>query len=381
MVEVIEINRVEELEHYRLLWAALLAQTRRASFFQSLDWLQVYWKHFGREQRLRVLIVRVEDEPIGILPLVVRPETTRVGKVHTLTYPLHDWGNFYGPIGPNPTATLRAGMRHLRRTPRDWDLLDLRWVDNDGRRTRYSMEAVGFRPHEQPWAQSAVVELQGTWQSYWGSRTSNWRSNVRRNTRRLAERGEIEFLRYRPEGKPRDDDDPRWDLFDSCVEVARRSWQGSSTTGTTLSHASVYSFLRDVHEVAARQGAIDMNLLKLDGRPIAFAYNYHMHGRVEGLRWGFDPGLAEVGPGVVLARKILEDSFRRGDTIWDLGVGSLEGKRYWITTLETSSRYTHFPSGSIQAQALRLKRWFTGRVHGPDYLAGEKQKGTARGAA
>ena len=127
MSEVIEVNRIEDLEAYRLLWNALLPRTPGASFFQSLDWLTAYWHHFGQNQKLRVLIVHSGGRPIGIVPLTVIREFKKVGPVRVLTYPLHDWGSFYGPIGPEPAATLAAAMGHIRRTARDWDLIDLRW--------------------------------------------------------------------------------------------------------------------------------------------------------------------------------------------------------------------------------------------------------------
>ena len=53
MIHVEEINDLEQLAGRRLLWNALLPQTRGATFFQSLDWLEVYWRHFGAGQRLR----------------------------------------------------------------------------------------------------------------------------------------------------------------------------------------------------------------------------------------------------------------------------------------------------------------------------------------
>src|SRR4030042_1363916 len=127
MVHVEEINDIYKLSSYRLVWNSLLPQPSGATFFQSLDWLEVYWKHYGEDQHLRVMVVCSNGRPIGILPLVVRTEATRVGPVRVLTYPLHGWGTFYGPIGPNPTATLAAGPRHVRQTPRGSALLDLRW--------------------------------------------------------------------------------------------------------------------------------------------------------------------------------------------------------------------------------------------------------------
>ena len=85
MSDVEEINDVRDLAGYRLLWNSLLPQTGNATFFHSLDWLEAYWRHYGGNQKLRALIVSAADRPIGILPLVVRQEGTRVGPVRTLT--------------------------------------------------------------------------------------------------------------------------------------------------------------------------------------------------------------------------------------------------------------------------------------------------------
>ena len=106
------------------------------------------------------------------------------------------------------------------------------------------------------------------------------------------------------------DDDPRWDLYDACVRLAERSWQGSSTTGTTLSHAAVQDYLRAAHATATAAGAVDLNLLFLNDRPVAFAYNYHYLGWVYGVRSGFDSSAAQDGAGNVLMGKMIEDSFR-----------------------------------------------------------------------
>jgi CelD/BcsL family acetyltransferase involved in cellulose biosynthesis len=372
MHHVEEINDVARLARYRPLWQALLSQTPGATFFHSLDWLLVYWKHFGPGQRLRVLVGWDGDRPIGILPLVVKCETTRAGAVRVLTYPLHDWGTFYGPIGPDPAAMLRLAMKHLRETPRDWDLLDLRWIDEEGidhGQTRQSMASANLAPHRQAWDRAAVVDLSGTWDDYWQSRTPKWRESIRRYHRRLEAAGHVAFIRYRPKGTA-GDDDPRWDLYDACVELAQASWQGGSADGSTLCHTSVAAFLRDAHEAAVRAGSLDLCLLTLDGRPIAFVYNYHHRGRLFGLRMGFDPSAAALGPGKVLQYLMFQDSFARADTHFDMGVGSLDVKSHWLTSVTTSYRLTCFVSASLRTQLLRLKRWYVEHRYGPTYLAG-----------
>jgi CelD/BcsL family acetyltransferase involved in cellulose biosynthesis len=290
-------------------------------------------------------------------------EKTCVGRVKVLTYPLHDWGSFYGPVSPDPTATLTAALRHVRQTRRDWDVLDLRWTNKQGHdrgRTPMAMRAVGFRPHEGVWRRIAVVDTSGSWDEYLSARTYRFRGNVRRHLRRVTGFGRVEYVRYRPMGAAHGEADPRWDLYDACVELAGRSWQGSSQDGTTLSHGAVSGFFREAHALAARAGAVDLNLLTVDGRPIAFGYNYHHQGYVVGLRAGYDPEFSRLGPGNVLYAHTLRDCFERGDHTFDLGPGLTCGKRSWLTHVGTSYRYAHYPLAAPRVQLLRMSRWGLG---------------------
>ncbi len=367
MVHVEEINDIDAIRRYRLNWELLLAKTRGATFFQSLDWLETYWRHFGDRQALRALVVSSADRPIGILPLTVVRERTRLGTVRVLTYPLDGWGTFFGPIGPDLAATLLAGLRHIAATPRDWDLVDLRWIDADGDdagRSRNAMRSTGLPAVCRPFVHATQIEIEavgdGGWQAYWSTRKPRFRQNIARAERLLAAVGEVSYLRYRPEGSRYDDGDPRWDLYDACESIAGRSWQGGATDGTTLSHDSVRDYLRDAHQTAARAGGLDLNLLLVGGRPAAFAYNYHYRGSVYGLRMGFDPSIATAGSGGVLLRRMIEDSFARGDRLIDLGPGSLEMKRHWATRVQTSYHCPHYAQSAPKAQALRIKRWLAG---------------------
>ena len=72
MSAVDEIDDPAELTELVPMWDELLARTPGASFLHSLDWLEVYWKHFGAGKRLRALVVREGHGVSGILPLVVR---------------------------------------------------------------------------------------------------------------------------------------------------------------------------------------------------------------------------------------------------------------------------------------------------------------------
>ena len=372
MIQVREINEIEGLCELRPAWQALLDQTPGASFFHSLDWLECYWKHFAAGQQFRVLVATENRQPVGIMPLVVRTESTRVGRLRMLTYPLQDWATFFGPIGPNPSATLVAGLRQVRQTPRNWDVLDLRWVDLAGAdlgRTERAMAQTGFRPRGQKWNRTSLVELPETWRAYWEGRDAKFRKNVDGLQRRMAEQGRMELVRYRPEPAGGGAVDPRWDLYDTCVLLAQRSWQGESGDKTNLCHAPVSGFLREAHAAAAGLGAVDLNLLYFNDEPAAFMYNYRWKDAVYGLRRGFDPRFKHLRPGLVLQKMMLEDGHGHGDRCYDLGTGSHDTKQAWRTGLQTSYRFTFFPALVLRAQLLRWNRWLRRQLRGEHDIA------------
>jgi CelD/BcsL family acetyltransferase involved in cellulose biosynthesis len=217
--------------------------------------------------------------------------------------------------------------------------------------------AEGHHPVTTTFDSTAVIDLAGTWDGYLASRGTKWRNNYRRWTRRLAELGEVRHVRYRPEAGG----DPRWDLYDECLNLAKASWQGSSQTGTTLTHENVYGFLRDSHQAAANCGALDLNLLTIDDRPVAFAYNYHFRGNVFSMRIGYLPELANVGVGNLLYTHALEDSFRRGDWNYDMGPAHMEAKRQLCTSMLPLYRLSCFRPISVRQQFMRVRRQIQAR--------------------
>lgn len=359
MLRVHSIDSLEGLDEHRDAWNRLLSKTARPTFFQTLEWLEIYWKHFADDQQLRVMVVTEGNQTLGILPLVVRTESTRVGPIRYLTYPLDYWGSYFGPIGLEPELTLQAGLTELQNQERDWDVLELRWqgrTDESLQKTEEAMAELGYTTCATTQDHTAQIDLSGNWDSYLASRTSKWRNNYRRWKRKLTARGEVQHMRYRPRGEEFGDADPRWDLYDTCLKLAENSWQGSSETGTTLSHVEVADFLRDAHEAAARTGSLDLNLLYCDEQPIAFAYNYFRDGHVFGLRVGFDADFAREGAGNLLYAMAIEDSFERGDVLYDLGPSWLDCKRQLLTEIRPLVRLSYFPLLPMRAQLLRLKR-------------------------
>ncbi len=355
MSTVQEINDAGQLQHYRLLWQSLLGETRDATFFQSLDWLEVYWKHFGAEQKLRVLLVYSDGKVIGILPMAVRRETTVAGAFRVLTFPIGDRGSAHGPIGPNPTATLLAGFRHLQQTQRDWDLLDIRWTNAGGGRMRAALAQVGMPAHEVVRDRVPVIQFsQGRGPGL--ARSAGPPQQGHQRCRAAGLRAGVSLVRYRPLGSAFGQDDPCWELYDACEAIDRRNRKTRPSGAAASDDESIRSFRRDAHIAAARAGAVDLNLLNVDGQPAAFAYNYHYRGRLSGLWFGRDDAACGLDAREMLFERMVEDSIARADQLYDLGAGNPGGAQRFVGGARNICRIRHYHPAVWRAQALRLLR-------------------------
>jgi len=81
LLDITEVNEIKDLEPFRNDWNRLLAVTPGGSFFQSLEWLEVYWQHFSEKQypaclcrarcecgdRNCVFVCETDQDEVGIL--------------------------------------------------------------------------------------------------------------------------------------------------------------------------------------------------------------------------------------------------------------------------------------------------------------------------
>jgi CelD/BcsL family acetyltransferase involved in cellulose biosynthesis len=70
------------------------------------------------------------------------------------------------------------------------------------------------------------------------------------------------------------------------------------------------------------------------------------------LRTGYDAEAGFQRAGTVLTGRLVEDSFRRGDRLFDMGPGSTDWKRYWQNGERDIFRLTHYSRRTVRAQAL-----------------------------
>lgn len=348
MAVVIEINDARELEDYRLSAGALLATTPDASYLHTVDWLQSYWKHYGKKQKLRVLVVRAAQQTIGIVPFVIRKHWSPLGSVRTLTLPQADQACWFGPLGGDRAATLTLALRHIDSTRRDWDMLDLPGVDLDGAdrgRTMRAIKGVGWRPTVKSCNEVSKIDFTSDCFAYVFGKDSDFSRELLKVEQQLQKQERLEFIRHRPAALRDGGGDPRWDLYNECRKLS-----------TSKSERKSY-YLRDAHETAARQGAVDLCVLKQAGRVVAFSYSYCREGRLIEIANGASSSVP--GADYVLMRRMVESSFASDDVSLHLGQREDDFIHQWRTKAIRPYRLCYVPLGSVVGQMTQL----------PSYLA------------
>jgi CelD/BcsL family acetyltransferase involved in cellulose biosynthesis len=348
MFSVAEINTPEKLASFSLIWQTLWDRTRHRSFFQTRDWLNCYWRRFGAERKLRVLMVLSATKPIGIVPLVIKRAETSLGSLRVLTYPLDGWGPFFGPIGSDPTATMYGALKHLAETPRDWDLLDLRGIDED--RVDKGRTANAFHLADLPmtprvWERNLEVPV------------CDWttgdqfliRRRMKEAEKELRQRGGWEFVRSRVTAA-----DP--------MEALQSRWLLEEALPLLASDVTSAAWLTDMQTASLCSGTSDICALRVDGKITAAALASVASETLVLIAAGMDGDAGDADKTMLFGQMML-DGLDRGDSSYVFGPRTAAWAADWMPIHRPSYRFTYFAGYKPRAQLLRLnelrKRWWS----------------------
>jgi hypothetical protein len=346
MFHIAEINAPAQLASFSLVWQSLWDRTRARSFFQTRDWLDCYWNQFGEDRKFRVIMVLSAERPIGIVPLVIKRTQTALGSLRVLTYPLDGWGPFFGPIGFDPTATMLGALKHLAQTPRDWDLLDLRAIDNrrDKGRTAHAFRLAGLPMTQRPWEMNREIPL-GEWTT--GDQFL-LRRRLKDAEKSLRAQGLIEFERSRS-------------LVADPWEAARSRGLLEDALPLLAENNESADWLTEVHRAALCGLAADVCVLRVGGHVAAAALNAVAAETVTPIAINVHRELPYAAR-IVFMGRMLFDGLDRGDTSCLFGPRTTTWSANWLPVERPSDRLTHFAKFKPRAQLLRLnelrKQWW-----------------------
>jgi CelD/BcsL family acetyltransferase involved in cellulose biosynthesis len=362
----VHVSVVSDLDGFAALrpdWRALLERARIASVFLSWEWLHAWWRHYGEGHGLRLLVARLGDTVVGILPVYLqKTRVLRVVPVRTLRFvgtggdtSPDDLDALLDPA--HEAATARAFAEYVVREVGSWDVLFLTDMARDSA-FRYALsEVAGLGSGaEGVSARISYLDLPESWEAYLEAQHRDRRYTLRQTRRRIEAQPGARLFVW--------EDAARLDqAVDRLVALHHLRWQERGEEHA-FSTPQYVAFHREVMHSCEANGWLRLYCLEIGGNIVAMYYFYRFRNQVHYFQGGFDPALAKLRPGLVLMGYAIQHAIGEGNHVFDMLRGEYEYKTQWAK--ERRETYYHRAyRRSPAALAYRLRH---------DWLPGLKSK-------
>lgn len=313
-------------------WLLLQEASPDSSIFLSWNWQRLWWKHYGAERRLRIVVVSDGARVVGLLPLYVESQRKLGGLLEARKLRQIGVGGDTAPddlgalLLPGFESLAVARMIHfLARQCPDWNMLD--WSDLPAESTLGSALAEGLAQAglrtSCSWSEPiSYGDLPSTWDAY--------RSSLSRNRRETMGRKRRKFEAQAGAGLRVIDSPQALDAgFEQLARLHQLRWTGR-TERPGFSTAQYRGFHLELMHALLRQGQLHLLALEMEGRTIAMLYGMQYKKRFCFFQSGFDPAYAAFSPGDVLMGLAVEFAILQGCTVFDMLKGDHDYKRHFV---------------------------------------------------
>ena len=294
---------LEKAEPWNLLWQRSYARQPSVQAEGIANWV----KHFAQDDQFSALCIEGDGSLMAALPLI----TDRYRGVYPLyRLPANCWANA-GDLLVDREAALDevmneivVGLQELTPGFCRFDEITLgapQWIEFQAALSR--LDGKTFIKRSSP---VGVIDVLGDWERYEKSWSGNHRGAVKRTLRKIEKQGELRVERCSQPGVHLEQ------MLRTAFAIEDRSWKGESGT-SILRSPGVLEYMLDEGEIIAHKGQVDLWMLYLDDRPIAFEACQVAKGTCFSQKIGYDPEFSKFGPGRLLRYLQLQTYHEQGD--------------------------------------------------------------------
>lgn len=276
--------------------------------FLRHEWVRTWWESFRHEGRLHILIVKEDDDILGIAPLMIdegRMYGLKVRRLQGLANVYTERFDFI--LGKKPAEACRAIWSHLRRHADEWDVLELRQLPAGSRAADLlpglaaedGYLAGQWRANDAPY-----IRIAGSWEAYFKKLNKKHRAAIRKGLERLRELGEVGVeLATSPGEENRD--------FDDALRLEGAAWKGEEGTALANDPARRGFYLEFVRR-ASEQGWLRLYFLTVRDVRIAIKIAVQYRNKWYFLKSGYDPHYAFYTPSHLLNEHLIRAAHETG---------------------------------------------------------------------
>jgi CelD/BcsL family acetyltransferase involved in cellulose biosynthesis len=315
-------------------WNRLVAGSVANTCHSTFEWLFTWWRHFGTDRRLLLLVAYEHDMPVGLAPLYVGNGITEPRDIHFLGQGLSDYADLIAPRDrPDVAETLVSALLDLRSS---WDGVDLEEIPSQSPNKAlldHVIEAGTVPPVWQTTVQCPYLPIEGDWEAFYATMGKGFRHEVRNKLNRWNSRsnGRIEGLELRYVDRREVDSV----FVDEVVALSGERQSADGHRSPFLNHPD-REFLQEVLPLMGRRNQLRVGELRSGNALLAFMLGYQWQGVVYTWNTQYDPTYADYSLGRIVLVSFAEQSFREGCHELDFMRGEEPYKFQWTTLYRTN---------------------------------------------
>ena len=349
--------RVEVCRDFRALrdlqepWDRLLMSCAWPNPFQSIEWLEMWWRHFGRGRLLHIVLFRDEGILTGAFPGYVERGLLPGSKVLRAIGDRYVSSEFLSCMATKgrEQEVAEAFKTHLRDARLDMVLVKAALVEDPGsvllrltaRRGCATFDC-GEIYH--------YISIPATVQEYRATLSKRQRRNINHARNKLNKAGEVRFESVSAEV---------WEehLVDKAVQLNNAVCSARGYEGGL--YGSRREFFREASTTLIRAGKGRANVVFLDERPVAFLFSLCTDSSICLYKTGYDPRWERLSVGSVVFGLVIDDTIERGLKSLDFLRGGQAYKKSWGAHADRQVADLAVCSGTLKGRVLvhGLKAW------------------------
>jgi len=294
MKDVAKIESLEEFEKLRSVWGKLIESEEHPTIFKTFEWLNAWWHSFGRDHKLFVLVIRSGGDVVGVAPLMLSERSTFGRWRRTVRFigtPEADYCDF---IGRDKLLIVKRVMDYLLEKSEDWTTVDLSQISERSKSIAYLRD---YLASQRCPSRIRVIEtcpaflFDGDKQDR-ASFNPKRRKTLRNHFNYLNKGGSLELAEMQ------DADRIERHLY-SLFHYHVIRWSETATPSRFLDPRHRNFYLRLSRKLAPT-GGVSLLVLKRQGLPIAYKFNFYYGGTIFNNTPAFNLFYDKQSPGAVI---------------------------------------------------------------------------------
>lgn len=328
--EIRERDRLESIKHE---WNALVYESHQPNFCSTYEWLTTWWDtQRRRDRKLLVLVIKDGHRIIGIIPFTIVRETLfflptiKIEFISMASYadsPSNVSVALDFLLGERSEEILKTVLKYLVDHNETWHFIRLNPIPGNSPTIPILCKAA--EELNLPYRCKEVygnisIPINGSWEKYYSQLSKNFRKSLSNNTQALSEVANINYKVLTTEAEIKES-------YPTIIDIERRSWKWH--VGISINSVAFNDFYDRFAQIASKRGWIQLWLLQVNNKYIAYDYNIVFNNLILNLKGSYEADYQKYSPGSLLLEQEIEHAFRSGMKSFNMLWGMTLQKNRW----------------------------------------------------